>query len=196
MCLETNSEVGVDCGFWLDCMMKKDGCRNGNCWSATGRWCTADGYGGSPSGAESGRALGQGKVEVGTKKLHRCRGKFGDAIDCPSVHGPERFTGGKASLPLRWVLSAISEADSITHFLGGKLLRTRSGPLSRDSVSFQRSFCLSVCGTLYTFGGPMHWTGALSRWTFKNAYSLGLRGWKKRGVRYGITNYSFGLAQR
>jgi hypothetical protein len=145
---------------------------------------------------ESSRALGQGKVEVGTKKLHRCRGKFGDAIDCPSVHGPERFTGGKASLPLRWVLSAISEADSITHFLGGKLLRTRSGPLSRDSVSFQRSFCLSVCGTLYTFGGPMHWTGALSRWTFKNAYSLGLRGWKKRGVRCGITNYSFRVAQR
>ena len=41
--------------------------------------------------------------------------------------------------------------------------------LSRDSVSVQRSFCLSVCGTLYTFGDPL-WV--LSRQTFMNVTSV------------------------
>jgi hypothetical protein len=50
-------------------------------------------------------------------------------------------------------------------------------PLSRDLVSSRRSFCLSVCGTLYTFGGSgplLSKLGTLSHRTFKNTPSLSI----------------------
>lgn len=55
-------------------------------------------------------------------------------------------------LPLRWTPASIAWHRALG--AGSECKSCCRESLSRDSVSSRRSFCLSVCRTLYTFGGP------------------------------------------
>jgi len=55
-------------------------------------------------------------------------------------------------LPLRWTPASIAWPRALG--AGSECKSCCRESLSRDSVSSRRSFCLSVCRTLYTFGGP------------------------------------------